>query len=210
MGWDKEKNVQFIIASEATGKFCELRNNLQMCSAFSCILYGAVVVLFLPVTDGATWSPTLWQMSFSSGYINRAGEEILSTSTVCPHTRFALLLWWFLKSNHLLIQLPCSGSLPYIFIPKSTSQAEGIFLPLNFHNYLSIVWLWIFFSTTIHMFSPSTNGRLFLWFIPVLVSQHTGPEFYMWTGSRTWFWHLAHQEQNPKSLVTFQQDYPKK
>ena len=54
MGWDKEKNVQFIIASEATGKFCELRNNLQMCSAFSCILYGAVVVLFLPVTDGAT------------------------------------------------------------------------------------------------------------------------------------------------------------
>lgn len=34
MGWDKEKNVQFIIATEATGKFCELQNTLQMSSAF--------------------------------------------------------------------------------------------------------------------------------------------------------------------------------
>lgn len=34
MGWDKEKKVQFIIASEATGKFCEVRNTLQMHSGF--------------------------------------------------------------------------------------------------------------------------------------------------------------------------------
>lgn len=63
MGWDKEKNVQFIIATEATGKFCELQNTLQMSSAFPVYLWGNCH-LFLPVTEPATWGPALLTDSF--------------------------------------------------------------------------------------------------------------------------------------------------
>lgn len=52
MGWDKEKNVQFIIAREATGKFCELRNALQMCSAFP-VYYMGWLSSLVPACNGA-------------------------------------------------------------------------------------------------------------------------------------------------------------
>lgn len=34
MVWEEERNMEFIIANEATGKFCGLRNTLQMHSGF--------------------------------------------------------------------------------------------------------------------------------------------------------------------------------
>lgn len=166
MDWKKERNMKFIFANEATGKFCGLRIVYKCAMVFT---YSHVSMLCLSWPLGAPPSAAGAEMSFSS--------DCVPEGKIPGHHLQVLLLHSLLFSHHNFASPNCLCLLQEVFfdiiVPKFPPWAEGSSLALNFHSSWSEPTVAItFFLLLVTCLSPPTNGRLWLW-LTLLLSHST-------------------------------------